>query len=114
MKQRGVDFILCPAYVGAGVLQGGAKYWGYTSIWNILDQPAAILPSGLKVDKAIDLREETYKPRGEQDENEWKAYDAELFDGMPICLQLVGKHFHDEEVIQAAKLVDLVLKDFAM
>lgn len=29
---------------------------------------------------------------------------------MPICLQLVGKHFHDEDVLQAARLVDQVLK----
>lgn len=29
---------------------------------------------------------------------------------MSICLQLVGKHFQDEEVLQAAKLVDQVLK----
>ncbi|KAK2027471.1 amidase [Colletotrichum zoysiae] len=113
MKKKGVDFILCPAYVGAGVLQGGAKYWGYTSIWNILDQPAAILPSGLKVDKNIDVREKAYKPRDEQDEYEWKAYDPDLFDGMPICLQLVGKHFHDEEVLQAARLLDTVLKQTA-
>lgn len=73
MKQKGVDFILCPAYVGAGVLQGGAKYWNYAAVWNVLDQPAAILPSGLRVDKAIDKPEESYQPRNEQDEQEWKA-----------------------------------------
>ncbi|KAJ0375154.1 hypothetical protein COL26b_006702 [Colletotrichum chrysophilum] len=73
MKAKGVDFILCPAYVGAGVLQGGAKYWNYTAIWNILDQPASILPSGLRVDKNIDKPEEAYTPRNQQDEEEWKA-----------------------------------------
>ncbi|WQF88065.1 Putative amidase [Colletotrichum destructivum] len=110
MKHLGVDFILCPAYVGAGVLQGGAEYWNYTAIWNVLDQPAAILPSGLRVDKSMDRLEEGYKPRNPDDEKEWRAFDSELLDGMPICLQLVGKHFQDEELLQAAKLVDQVLK----
>ncbi|KAF9873808.1 amidase [Colletotrichum karsti] len=111
MKQKGVDFILCPAYVGAGVLQGGAKYWNYTAIWNILDQPAAILPSGLRVNKNIDVFDASYEPRSSEDEKEWKEYDPETFDGVPVCLQLVGKHFEDEEVLQAAALVDRVLKD---
>lgn len=73
MRYKGVDVILCPAYVGAGVLQGGAEYWNYTAIWNVLDQPAAILPSGLKVDKSIDEPEEDYTPRNEYDAKEWKA-----------------------------------------
>ncbi|WYZ37087.1 hypothetical protein EsH8_II_000593 [Colletotrichum jinshuiense] len=111
MKEKGVDFILCPAYVGAGVLQGGAKYWNYTAIWNILDQPAVVLPSGINVDKVVDQPKLDYKPRNKKDEEEWEAYDAELFDGIPICLQLVGKHFQDEEVLQAAKLVDQILKN---
>ncbi|EXF81460.1 amidase [Colletotrichum fioriniae PJ7] len=111
MKYKGVDVILCPAYVGAGVLQGGAEYWNYTAIWNVLDQPAAILPSGLKVDNTIDEPEEDYTPRNDYDAKEWKAYDADLFHDMPICLQLVGKHFQDEEVLQATKLVDRILKE---
>lgn len=78
MKHRGVDVILCPAYVGAGVLQGGAEYWNYTAIWNVLDQPAAILPSRLKVDKAIDKLEEGYTPRNDYDAKEWKACKSPL------------------------------------
>ncbi|KAI3393113.1 hypothetical protein diail_4711 [Diaporthe ilicicola] len=106
MKERGVDFILGPAYVGAGVLQGGAKYWHYTSIWNILDLPSAILPSGLRCDKDVDGRDETYSPRSGVDEEEWKAYDPELFHGFPIALQLSGKRFKDEEVLAVAKVLD--------
>lgn len=73
MKEKGVDFILCPAYVGAGVLQGGAKYWNYTAIWNILDQPAVVLPSGINVDKVVDQPKLDYKPRNKKDEEEWEA-----------------------------------------
>lgn len=73
MKERGVDFILGPTYVGAGALQGGAKYVHYTSIWNILDVPSVVLPSGLRCDKEVDVKDETYNPRSNIDEEEWKA-----------------------------------------
>lgn len=31
--------------------------------------------------------------------------DPELFDGLPIALQLAGKRFKDEEVLAAVKLL---------
>lgn len=127
MRSTGVDMILCPAYVGVGALQGQPKYWAYTAVWNILDQPAAVFPSGLCVDGKIDAFDSHYKPRSIDDGREWKACedvhrfaeavglmlfpdDAELFDGLPIALQLVGKHCRDEEVLQAAKLVEDALQ----
>jgi amidase len=73
MKERGVDFILCPNYVGAGVLPREAKYWSYTAIWNILDQPAITFPSGLKVEKDVDLVDQNFIPRSKLEESEWKA-----------------------------------------
>ncbi|ROW08723.1 hypothetical protein VPNG_06439 [Cytospora leucostoma] len=110
MRERGVDFILSPAYVGAGVLQGGAKYWNYTAIWNILDLPSTVLPSGLVCDKTVDVRDVDYKPRNETDEEEFRAYDPELFDGFPIALQVAGKRYKDEEVLAFTKVLDAVLK----
>lgn len=91
MKQRGVDVILCPTYVGAGALQGQAYYWNYTAIWNILDQPGVVFPSGLTVDKELDVFETDYKPMNEQDEREWKAckyrFDGTFFFG--FCLRVL-------------------------
>lgn len=84
MRARGVDFVLCPAYPGAGVLQGGARYWGYTSIWNILDLPAAVLPSGLACDKAVDVKEEGYVGRSEMDVEEWKACESLVVFSSPV------------------------------
>lgn len=110
MRARGVDFILCPAYAGAGVLQGGAKYWGYTSIWNILDLPSVVVPSGVRCEGGVDAKEEGYVPRNARDEEEWKAYDAKLFEGFPVAVQLVGKRFRDEDVLAAAKVLDGALK----
>lgn len=89
MKERGVDFILCPAYVGAAPLQGGAKYWNYTAIWNILDLPSAVLPSGLRCDKGVDVKEEGYTPRNEMDGEEWKACKCSHEILIPPCKSCV-------------------------
>lgn len=73
MKERGVDVILCPAYISAGALVGAPKYWAYTSIWNILDQPGLTFPTGLSVDKNIDLVDLEYSPRSEIEKTEWQS-----------------------------------------
>ncbi|KAJ6437915.1 NAP family protein [Purpureocillium lavendulum] len=68
MKERGVDMILCPAYVGAAATLGSGQYFLYTAIWNILDQPCVTFPTGLIVDPAIDCVEVGYKSRSAVDE----------------------------------------------
>lgn len=73
MKSRGVDVILCPAYPSAAALIDEGKYWNYTCIWNVLDHPAVTFPSGMSVDKLIDLVDDTYTPRSELDKREWES-----------------------------------------
>lgn len=84
MKERGVDFILGPAYVGVGAVQGGAKYAHYTSIWNSLDLPAVVLPSGVTCDMNVDIRDETYKARSDADEEEWRACKYSYYPLQPL------------------------------
>ena len=66
-----VDAILCPAGPGAAPLLDTAKYWCYTSQWNLLDYPALVFPVS-KVNPEIDSVEESYKPMNEQDEHNYK------------------------------------------
>ncbi|KAF7550000.1 hypothetical protein G7046_g8158 [Stylonectria norvegica] len=110
MRERGVDFILCPAYVGAGAVLATCQYWLYTAVWNILDQPCIAFPTGLTVDPAIDVVEKDYLPRSAKDRREYEAYVPETFVGAPIALQLVGKHFRDEETVAATELVSRIVQ----
>ena len=66
-----VDAILCPVGPGVAPLLDTAKYWCYTSQWNLLDYPALVFPVS-KVDPEIDGVEENYKPMNEQDEYNYK------------------------------------------
>ncbi|KAE8148409.1 amidase [Aspergillus avenaceus] len=109
MKQRGVDFILCPSYPGVAPGIGEAQYWLYTAIWNILDLPAVIFPSGMVVEER-DLEEKMGESRGDVDDREWRKWegDPRRYLGAPVGLQVVGGHFRDEEVIAAAGVIEVV------
>ena len=62
-----VDVILCPVGPGVAPLLNTAKYWGYTSQWNLLDYPALVFPVS-KVDAKIDVADKEYKPMNAKDD----------------------------------------------
>ena len=65
-----VDAILCPVGPGVAPQHNTAKYWGYTSQWNLLDYPALVFPVG-KVDAKIDVADCGYKPMNDIDRDNW-------------------------------------------
>lgn len=112
--QKKVDFIISPTYVGTAPVcidEGiaGPLYWGYTSLFNILDLPTLVLPTGLSQDPTVDVKVE-FEPRSEIEKIEHDKYIPELFKGAPIAFQLSGRRYFDEEVVAFGKLVDEILK----
>ncbi|KAI9660313.1 MAG: hypothetical protein M1821_009663 [Bathelium mastoideum] len=99
-----VDVILCPAGPGAAPPLDCARYWGYTSQWNLLDYPAVVFPV-TQVDPDIDKAEEEYKPRNERDEYNYKLYEPEKYRDAPVSLQLVARRYEDEKLIEALKII---------
>lgn len=100
-----VDVILCPAGPGAAPLLDCSRYWGYTSQWNLLDYPALVFPVTM-VDPAIDVWDEKYVAMNEQDQYNHDLYrDPEKYRGAPVSLQLVGRRYEDEKVIEALEYI---------
>ena len=66
-----VDVILCPVGPGVAPIHNTAKYWYYTSQWNLLDYPAVVFPVD-KVDPQRDRKEDGYKPMTSLDRENWK------------------------------------------
>jgi amidase len=64
----GVDVIISAVQPGVATAHGTAKYWSYTSLWNLLDYPALVFPTGLFVDKDIDKPDKDIKFFGSLDE----------------------------------------------
>lgn len=104
-----IDVILCPAGPGAASLHDTARYWPYTSHWNLLDYPAAIFPSGIFVDPLKDVKAVSYKPTNDQDAYNHDLYDAAKFAGAPVSLQVVGRKGMDEKVMAALKGIETAM-----
>jgi len=98
--------ILCPVGPGAAPPLDCAKYWGYTAQWNILDYPAIVFPV-TKVDLEADRVDESYEPMNAKDEYNHKLWQSgpEKYKGAPISLQLVGRRYEDEKVVEALELI---------
>ncbi|KAF7340781.1 Amidase domain-containing protein [Mycena sanguinolenta] len=107
---QNVDVVLCPAGPGPAPPLGTSKYWGYTNVWNFVDYPAAVFPTGLHSDPALDVKDtapRTYM--GETDRLNSDSYDPEVFAGAPLCLQLVSRRFADELVVRALEEISKAL-----
>lgn len=111
MNEMGIDYILTPAYVSVAAKPETITYWGYTCLWNILDFPNVSFPSGLSV-LLEDRVDKSFKPRNEVEEYEYSLYTGpDDFVNAPIGLQLTGRRYADESVIQAAKVLAEVMQD---
>lgn len=106
MKELDVDFILSPVYASVAALPETVHYWGYTNLWNILDFPNVVFPTGLKCSAELDKPDLSYQPRNDAEKYEYGLYkDASKFAGAPIALQLTGKRWFDEELIKASSVI---------
>ncbi len=97
-NKHNIDALLCPVGPGVAPKHNTAKYWNYTSQWNLLDYPGVVFPV-CRVDKEVDVMKDEGKPLSGRDEENRKLWDAEEFHGVPVGLQLVGRRFEDEKVL---------------
>lgn len=103
---RSIDCILTPTGPSVAPLHGTAKWWGYTSIWNLLDYPAVVFPVAT-VDPIKDKPEVDYKPRNILDEENFKLYtSAEAYINAPIGLQVVCRRYNDEKLMKCLEIIE--------
>ncbi|KAK4946115.1 hypothetical protein LTR66_010635 [Elasticomyces elasticus] len=105
VEDEQVDVLLCPVGPGAAPPLDNARYWGYTAQWNVLDYPALVFPTGLHVEPELDKREDEYQARNADDQFNYNRYEPERYRDTPISLQLVGRRYEDEKVMEAFELI---------
>ncbi|KAM0666302.1 hypothetical protein ACQRIT_005032 [Beauveria bassiana] len=104
-NDAGLDALLLPTTPYVTHKHSGTRHVAYTAVGNILDVSAVSFPTGLTVDKNIDIVGQDYVPRSDVCEAINTEYDASLVDGMPISLQLVARKLEEEKVLGMTKSV---------
>ncbi|OBS26101.1 hypothetical protein FPOA_00044 [Fusarium poae] len=112
--RRPIDALICPCSPSAGIPHDFNVWWGYTSMWNLLDYPSTVLPiANFKISPESDPPNTSYKPltSNPYDKTNNEMYDPGLFIDQPSTIQVVGRPFDDEELIEVSAAIDTILRE---
>ncbi|KND86633.1 Acetamidase [Tolypocladium ophioglossoides CBS 100239] len=96
--------VITPVAPFAAARPGRYNYYGYTTVTNVLDYSAVVIPV-TTCDRVLDSFETEYVPFSALDEEVWKSYDPEVYHGTPVGVQLVGRRLEEEKVLGLATMI---------
>ncbi|KAJ7737081.1 amidase signature domain-containing protein [Mycena metata] len=109
-NSQNVDVVLCPVGPGPAPPLGTATYWGYTNVWNLIDYPAAVFPTGLHLDAELDQKDTVERDwMSDADKEHSVRYTPMDFARAPLSLQLVARRFEEEKLVHALHEIAKVL-----
>ncbi|CDK29429.1 unnamed protein product [Kuraishia capsulata CBS 1993] len=108
---REIDAIICPVWATPPFEKNKfeSAVLGYSVPFNVVDSSVVIVPV-TKVDKLIDLKDETYTPKNAKDQQVYDSYNPEVYHGIPICVQVACKRLEEEKAIAIASVLADSLK----
>ncbi|KAL1845773.1 hypothetical protein Plec18170_009577 [Paecilomyces lecythidis] len=101
---RPVDGVFCPPAPHAAVIPHKYAPVGYTSFLNTLDYSTVVIPI-TRADKTIDVPYTGNDFYSETDKKIQAEYDAEIYDGAPVSVQLFGRRFQEEKMLTLAEYI---------
>lgn len=105
-----VDGVICPLAPYAAARPEKYAYYGYSIFVNGLDYTSVIVPV-TTCDKSKDRYAQDYMPINEQDKQAFEDYDADLYDGAHVSVQIFGRRFTEEKMIAIADYVGGLLEE---
>ncbi|EKM56949.1 uncharacterized protein PHACADRAFT_254364, partial [Phanerochaete carnosa HHB-10118-sp] len=120
MTEQGVDFILTvphalPPMPKDGTGTATLLSANYCFLYNILDYPAGVVPTTF-VDDKLDvlppnfISSKTYARFNDAERAIYSLYDPQSMHGLPLAVQIVGKRFEEEKVLEGMQVVERALK----
>ncbi|KAF5024396.1 hypothetical protein F66182_3482 [Fusarium sp. NRRL 66182] len=103
-----VDIIIGPAFVGPACAHDTAFYWTYTSLFNLVDYPGAVIPTPIKAE-AGEKYDKEYVALSDACQHVKQMWEASDFEGAPVNLQVVARRHHDDELFGALQVLQEVL-----
>ncbi|KAH7003234.1 amidase signature domain-containing protein [Fusarium venenatum] len=105
-NKAGIDAIVCPTTPYSTGKNGTFKHEvAYTGVFNVVDYSAVSFPTGINVDKGVDVLDSSYQPLSPLCKSVNDDYDAALVHGLPVSLQIVARRLEEEKVLAMAELV---------
>ncbi|KAJ5279304.1 amidase [Penicillium angulare] len=107
ITEKKIDAIIMPGYQGTAPQHDIIGWVPYTVVNNVLNYPAVVIPyrKANKADDAKFLRDVEYRPPS-ADRHKDIADDVE---GAPCCVQVVGRHMQEEELLREVETISKVL-----
>ncbi|KAH0834964.1 amidase signature domain-containing protein [Lanmaoa asiatica] len=120
-EAEGLDFVLTVPHPMPAIPTGTAEKVTLISaalpmICNIVDYVAGVLPVTY-VKRDLDAlpqdfqRSQEYQRMGVSAKGAYAVYDAEAMHGLPVGVQVIGRRFEEERVLQAMKVVEHALEE---
>lgn len=119
MTEQGVDFILSVPHSLPPMPNGGTDIStllpaNYCFLYNILDFPAGVVPTTF-VDGELDklpptFQSEVYPRLNDAERVVYSLYDPVSMHGLPLAVQIAGKRFEEEKVLQGMEVIERALK----
>ncbi|KAF8838796.1 amidase [Paxillus ammoniavirescens] len=110
---RPVDGIISPAVAYTACPHGLNYDSFYTTLGNAMDYACAVFPVTF-VDPNVDIPLPPHEFHNHEDEAFYKFYHPDVFPGVPVGLQLIGRSLEEEAVIAMVEVVDGVVKKHAV
>lgn len=105
---KDVDAIICPITPTAAVRHNQFKYYGYATVFNLLDLTSVTVPVTF-ADKKLDPKNEGFRAMNEMDAAVQAEYDPDAYHGAPVAVQVVGRRLSEEKTLAIAREVGRLL-----
>jgi amidase len=104
-----VDAFIMPLAPYAAARPEKYLYYGYSGVINGLDYTSVVIPVTL-ADRSIDVAEKSFKAISDADQQAHDDYDADIYDGAHVSVQLVGRRFQEEKTMALAEYIAGAMK----
>ncbi|EXJ77213.1 hypothetical protein A1O3_10371 [Capronia epimyces CBS 606.96] len=112
-----IDAIICPVSASVASVHNESRYWGYTSIWNVLDFPAVVMPVG-KVEESDTWDEfppASLTPLTSADDSYRQLFEnrqgASRYQHAPVAIQIVGRRLQEERILRIARSIERCISE---
>ncbi|KDQ53028.1 hypothetical protein JAAARDRAFT_39744 [Jaapia argillacea MUCL 33604] len=106
---RPIDAIISPAAPYTAVPHGLNTDYFYTTYTNAMDYATTVFPVTF-VDSRLDQPDPPHEFHNDHDKAVYHLYDPEVFHGLPVGLQVIGRTLEEEGVIAMTEIVHSALQ----